>query len=303
YFTYSIIEQLLQTEMDLAINGKCSMQPLSKFVDSDRVRVATTLHDYSVNEPKVLVYPSGDDDTGPDEVVLNIQGYLLNRRLPPILSKTDGLAGWEVKWEGGHIVLDFHNRYLMPHSKVHTSTILTIPEEMDPYHILRNRITNEVYTQDNEVKYFECTKESHNGIILLSIRYLLLASHQELNQEHLCSMMGSSSSLKKVKQWVDYEENSDVEEAQSDLKCMRLDSVDELREGDFTSIAQVTCQKEGIQLPNLRENLLTTRGTRKHPLESSREACLATHCMILQELVPQRFCSKVLSCCTGRVTF
>ncbi|OSX62433.1 hypothetical protein POSPLADRAFT_1142711, partial [Postia placenta MAD-698-R-SB12] len=291
FHTYGIIEQLLQTEMDLAINGKCSMQQLSMFVDSDRVQVATTLHDYGVNEPKVLVYPSGDDDTGPDEVMLNVQGYLLNRRLPPILSKTDGLAGWKVKWEGGHIVVDFHNRYLMPHSKAHTSTILTIPEEMDPYHILRNRITNEVYTQDNEVKYFERTKESHNGIIVFTVGQLVevqvsfvvvLVSkgvwkmilklwsicilnriiQEELNQEHLCSMMGSSSSLKKVKRRVGYEEDSDVEEAQSDLKRMRLDSVDEHRKGDFTSIAQVTCQKEGIQLPNLRENLLATRGTR-----------------------------------------
>lgn len=74
-----------------------------------------------------------------------------------------GLNEWNVKREGGHIVLDFHNRYLTAREKAADQPVLDIPDAIDPHRLLRDRIKDEVYTQNNEVQYFERLTEDVNG--------------------------------------------------------------------------------------------------------------------------------------------
>ncbi|KAH9921060.1 uncharacterized protein B0H18DRAFT_880502, partial [Fomitopsis serialis] len=140
-----------------------------------------------------------------EEVVLNVQGYMLKAKLPPIMRDNEYvpynmiartklvhteqyvrigglgsaqfdqsavammnihqlfesrlgkgcLQGWDVKREQGHIVLDFHNRYLTPRSSASSASIMDIPHDYDPRHILRSHMTDEVFTSDNVVQYYE----------------------------------------------------------------------------------------------------------------------------------------------------
>ncbi|KAH9912171.1 uncharacterized protein B0H18DRAFT_890696, partial [Fomitopsis serialis] len=68
------------------------------------------------------------------------------------------LHQWDVKKEQGHIALDFHNQYLTTPENTSAANIIDIPDDMDPFHILRRHITDEVFTMDGLVKYYERVK-------------------------------------------------------------------------------------------------------------------------------------------------
>lgn len=65
---------------------------------------------------------------------------------------------WEVKREQEHIVLDFHNPYLTLREKAVSSNIIDIPQDIDPFGILKKHVTNEVFTTDSIIQCFQRMK-------------------------------------------------------------------------------------------------------------------------------------------------
>ena len=57
------------------------------FMKPDRARVSTTVLKTKILERIDLVYPQGQNsDAPPEEVILSVQGYLVQSKLPPILN-------------------------------------------------------------------------------------------------------------------------------------------------------------------------------------------------------------------------
>ena len=68
------------------------------------------------------------------------------------------LQNMDVKWEQGHIVLDFHNPYLTLREKAVSSNIIDIPQDIDPFGILKKHVTKEVFTTDSIIQCFQRMK-------------------------------------------------------------------------------------------------------------------------------------------------
>lgn len=51
----------------------------------DRVRVATTIHSPGPKQPFTLVYPASEGEVEREEVILHVQGYVVDSELPPIV--------------------------------------------------------------------------------------------------------------------------------------------------------------------------------------------------------------------------
>ena len=52
-----------------------------------RIRAATSVLPGKEGQQVDFIYPLGTDEDRPEEVVLNVQGYLVQARLPPILRR------------------------------------------------------------------------------------------------------------------------------------------------------------------------------------------------------------------------
>lgn len=71
---------MLAVTSDLTLKG-CVSQP-------DRIQVGTTIHSPGPKQPFTLVYPASEGDTEQEEVILHVQGYVVEAELPPIVNQT-----------------------------------------------------------------------------------------------------------------------------------------------------------------------------------------------------------------------
>ncbi|KAH9829028.1 uncharacterized protein C8Q71DRAFT_863579 [Rhodofomes roseus] len=240
-------------EMVLSIQGyllKTKLPPITKESDIAQTKVVHTEQYVRIGG---LADPLFDQGA---VAVLAIHQFLESRL------GSGSLQDMDVKQEQGHIVLDFHNRYLTPRSEAAVTSIIPFPNDYDPRHILQSRVTDEVFTTNNAVQFYERVKldgssrskyqfkKSHPTALsvgqLVEIqtsfavvprgkkKYMLInklrsicvldqSIENEINQERIQAALRKTSPTRKVKRNVGYEDDdSEVEEAREDVKCMRI---------------------------------------------------------------------------------
>ncbi|KAH9837946.1 uncharacterized protein C8Q71DRAFT_706152, partial [Rhodofomes roseus] len=241
-------------EMVLSIQGyllKTKLPPITKDISDHICSIAQT----KVVHTEQYVRIGGLADPLFDQgavAVLAIHQFLESRL------GSGSLQDMDVKREQGHIVLDFHNRYLTPRSEAAVTSIIPFPNDYDPRHILQSRVTDEVFTTDNAVQFYERVKldgssrskyqfkQSHPTALsvgqLVEIqtsfavvprgkkKYKLINKlrsicvlDRSIENERIQAALRKTSPTRKVKRNVGYEDDdSEVEEAREDVKRMRI---------------------------------------------------------------------------------
>ena len=74
----------------------------------------------------------------------------------------DELLPWSPRIVQGHPTLTLSSRYFTADGGSTKHDMRAFPEDLDPYNILRNAVPDGLYTEDNEVLYYERRKFSNS---------------------------------------------------------------------------------------------------------------------------------------------
>ncbi|KAF7789840.1 hypothetical protein EIP86_000786 [Pleurotus ostreatoroseus] len=208
YAHESTYRDLLDKSMAETSEGKEKYRQLTCMAEPDRARVSTTVHQPGLRQRMDLIYPPENLEATREEVVLFVQGFLVDAHLPPIRARSqlasvpvrtqqtvmlsgvssrqfgtaiaaigqivevfnaqctrDELLPWSPRIVQGHPTLTLSSRYFTADGGSTKHDMRAFPEDLDPYNILRNAVPDGLYTEDNEVLYYERRKFSNSDTL------------------------------------------------------------------------------------------------------------------------------------------
>ncbi|KAI0644165.1 hypothetical protein C8Q79DRAFT_1011967 [Trametes meyenii] len=169
--------------MDQCTESEPPFDQLRSFIDPARMVDHMEIAEQQAGRTLVLIHRRADAATPPEELVLRVQGFLVDTSLPPLrrdqipanthriidLKQSVTITGlgfsahlkghhlrtWQPERANAHLSLTFGNRYLTPVKFADGEPHGDLSEVVDPFNVLCPHLSSQVHLQENVVEYWE----------------------------------------------------------------------------------------------------------------------------------------------------